>query len=135
MRYVSAAIRWVTRSAWSHCEIAVGDAPDGLLWCVSASGMDGGVRSKVMRLDPLRWRLIPLPEGTAPRAIMFLEMHRGAGYDWLGVARFAAPVVIRGEHPHRWFCSEVCARIMGLNDPWRFTPADLHIIAQTRFKT
>ena len=129
-RLVGAAVRWVTRSEWSHCEIALGDAFAGAVPCVSASGMDGGVRVKTMRLDPSRWSLTPLPWVAPARAVGFLEAYGGAGYDWLGVARFAVPILVRSEHPRRWFCSEACAAIMGLDDPWRFTPADLEVMAR-----
>lgn len=126
---VGAAVRWVTQSEWSHCEIAIGNSHADQFACITASGMDGGVRIKRMRLDPMRWRLTPLPWVDEARAWTFLASNGGAAYDWAGVMRFALPVVMRSEHPSRWFCSEACAAIMGLADPWRFTPADLHIIA------
>jgi hypothetical protein len=97
--------------------------------CISASGMDGGVRSKVMRLDPTRWSLTPLPEIAGARALALLSDEHGAGYDWTGILRLAAPILGIGESRRRWFCSEFVAAAMGIAEPWRFAPVDLVIIA------
>lgn len=133
-RIVGVVIRWVTRSEFSHCEIAVlaAEPTGGAPWfkCYSASGMDGGVRSRYMPLPSERWVLTPLPPEVAGRAYELQKANWLADYDWAGVARFAAAVLFRKEHPKRWFCSEFCAAAMGLPDPWRWTPADLKIIAE-----
>jgi hypothetical protein len=134
-RIVGAVIRWVTRSEFSHCEIAkqvpLSGAPGQPSFeCFSASALDGGVRSKCMPLPAERWHLTPLPSEVAERARELHKAQEAAAYDWWGVARFGAAVLFRKEHPQRWFCSEFCAAAMGLPDPWRWTPADLKIIAE-----
>ncbi len=128
-RIVGAVIRWVTRSEWSHCEIAIGNPLEGPAICVSASGMDGGVRAKEMQLDPSRWTVTPLPHVRVNQVYTAINAFAGAPYDWAGVARFALPWAVRSEHPNRWFCSEFCAHVIGLEEPWRFSPADLKIVA------
>jgi hypothetical protein len=36
------------------------------------------------------------------------------------------------EHPSKWFCTEVVAAIAGFKEPWRFSPADFHIVVQAQ---
>ena len=128
-RLTGAAIRWVTRSRWSHCEIALGNPLEGPVTCISSSALDW-VRAKTMQLDPSRWAIIPLDDISEANALVALQAYKGQGYDWLGAFRFAVPLLVRQQHPRRWFCSELCALIMGLQDPWRFSPADLFVIAK-----
>jgi hypothetical protein len=129
-RVVGMVIRWVTRSEWSHCEVCIGNPFETAVMCVSASGMDGGVRGRVMPLNPERWVLVPLPGVTAGDVEAFLLAHQGAAYDWFGVARFALPLMLRHPDPDRWFCSEAAGAIIGFDEPWRFSPADLHVAAR-----
>jgi hypothetical protein len=56
-----------------------------------------------------------------------LHKEGGAKYDFFGVARFLLPWLF-GASGKRWFCSEACAEIIGFDEPWRFSPADLEII-------
>lgn len=124
---VDRGIRLVTRSRYSHVEVCVGHPFEIAAMCVSASGMDGGVRGKRMSLSPARWDVMPAPWINRGDVYRWLLDNQGAGYDWLGVLRFAFPV-FRGSR-RRWFCSEVVADLLGLQEPWRFSPADAHIIA------
>lgn len=126
--WVNRGIRAVTRSIYSHSEICIGHPFDGPVPCVSASGVDGGVRLKTMQLNPDKWDVLHLPHCTAEDALAFARLYSGAGYDYVGAARFALPWLL-GQSKTRWFCSEVAALIMGLQEPWRFSPADLHAVA------
>lgn len=128
-RIVGAVIRWVTRSEFSHCEIAV-EIGDGVYRCLTASGMDGGVRIKEMRLPAERWHLTPLPWVKTATVDRAARLAAGAGYDWAGVLRFAFPLLALPPHPKRLFCSELCAVVIGLDEAWRWTPADLLVIAE-----
>ena len=120
-------VRFVTRSQYSHSEICIGNPFESEVWCISASGVDGGVRAKRMQLNPDKWDILPLPHVSEEDATQFLSRNEGDGYDYAGVARFLFPWAI-GPSAKRWFCSEAAAAIVGLNEPWRFSPADLHIV-------
>lgn len=45
-------VQWLTKSQYSHSELCLGDPFENLVACISASGVDGGVRSKLMQLNP-----------------------------------------------------------------------------------
>lgn len=124
---ISATIRRFTRSQYSHSEICVGNPFDAPVPCLSSSGLEGGVRVKTMQLNPAKWDIAPLPWICAQDVHDFYQRERGCGYDFAGVARFALPWLVRPSRK-RWFCSELAAAVAGYAEPWRFSPADLHII-------
>lgn len=127
-------IKLVTHSPYSHTEVCVGNPFEGEALCVSASGMDGGkVRGKTMQLSPERWDILPMPWVTPDDVQAFLQAEEGQPYDYLGAGRFGFPLFLR-EHPTRWFCTEVAAKIAGYSQPWRFSPADFHTIVEARNK-
>jgi hypothetical protein len=129
--HVNRGIRLLDRSIYSHSEIAVGNPFLGAVPCVSSSGVDGGVRQKVMQLNPKNWDVLPLHWVSQEHVDAFLESEAGKAYDFGGVARFALPMMVR-EHPTKWFCSEACASIAGLAEAWRLTPAGLYAVAWAR---
>ena len=116
------AIRTLTRSIYSHCELAVA-RENGQYDCYSSSIRDGGVRMKTMMLPTDKWDLIEIRQ---MNAFEDLRNHFGAtraqAYDWLG----ALGVVL---HTHqdkdKWFCSEWCAAALGLEEPETYSPNDL----------
>ena len=115
-------VRTVTRSPYSHCEIAVEHPRDGLFDCYSSSARDGGVRVKTMSLPADKWDLIELPPAVALSVSRLFRRTHGAGYDWLG----AIGVVLKSPHSKsRWFCSEWCAYAIGCTNPHRYTPGEL----------
>jgi hypothetical protein len=122
-------VRWATCGAYSHTEVCVGHPFDGPVLCVSSVGRDGGVRGKLMRLNPAVFDLEPLPGVTPADVHAFLSAHDGQGYDLLGTILTVLPFVGR-EHPVKWICSEVAAHLMRLPDAWRFHPVGLHCVAQ-----
>jgi len=118
-------IRWATAGAYSHTEVCVGHPFSGPVLCVSSAGADGGVRGKMLQLNPAEFDLKPMP-GVTPDAVRdFLAAHEGHGYDFVGTVLTVLPFMAR-EHPQKWICSEVAAHIAGLQDPWRFHPTTLH---------
>jgi hypothetical protein len=126
------AIRYRSRSIYSHSEVCIGDPLKGAVLCVSASGVDGGVRGKVMQLSPDKWDVVALPWVHEQCVMDVLRDEDGCGYDYCGVARFAAPWLpdlLLMPSDSAWFCSELAAHIMGLSEPWRYAPAELHAIA------
>ncbi len=122
-RFADWVIRTITRSKYSHCEIAykpVGQNP--LYVCYSASARDGGVRVKEMELAADKWDLIALSPSVSQSARRLYERTGGLGYDWPG----ALGVVLKSPHSkRRWFCSEWCAAAIGLPDAHNYTPAAL----------
>lgn len=127
-------IRWVTKSRYSHSELAIaqsGHPFDAPALCVSSSGVDGGVRLKSMRLAPEKWDLIELHHVTDTAVLDFLRTHKGHGYDYVGCVRSVLPFVSR-EHTTKWFCSELCAHVIGHAEPWRLHPGVLHAVEQSR---
>lgn len=121
-------IRTLTRSPYSHCELAVlipppdGDPDDHAVFdCYSSSIRDGGVRVKTMPLPSEKWDLIPV-RATEAQVRAAFETTRGAKYDWLG----ATGVITRWRHDKRkWFCSEWCAAALGVQYPDRYSPQEL----------
>lgn len=124
---VNVFIRWATKGQYSHSEICIGNPFDGEVDCLSSVGMDGGVRIKRMKLNPARWDLIPLPNVTEKQVLAFSIRNVGSKYDYLGCVRTLLPFIGR-EHPTRYFCSELCAEIIGYSEPWRLHPSALHSV-------
>lgn len=129
-RLFSRLLCWWQHYDASHCEAAwswVGLTHE----CVSASLLDKGVRAKSIDLVPGKWRIYELPVSYVA-VLNWLERHKGQRYDLLGLAGF----VFRRIKGWRkaWFCSEVCADIMGLPDPWRYDLALLESVC-ARFGT
>ena len=127
-RLVDWAIRTITRSPYSHCEIAIRYS-GGLFDCYSSSARDGGVRLKTMPLPPGKWDLVELPAKAGLSAKRLFRRTHGAGYDWLG----AIGVVLKSPHSKsRWFCSEWCAYVIGYTNPCRYSPQTLYAAVSTK---
>jgi hypothetical protein len=122
--------RWLTRSPYSHSEICIGHPFESAVHCISSSGMDGGVRAKMMRLSPEKWDVVPLPWVSEEAVWLFMLDEKGAKYDFAGVVRFALPW-LRSQSESRWFCTEAVAAIAGFDDAWRFSPGDFHKVAES----
>lgn len=124
-RFVDFVIRTITRSPYSHCEIAVldGNNPsEKYYYCYSSSARDGGVRTKYMPLPPEKWDLIELPPAVALSVSRLFRRTHGAKYDYLG----ALGAVLKFPHNRRrWFCSEWCAEVLCYFPPQKYTPARL----------
>lgn len=124
-------IRCLTKSQFSHTEVCIGHPFEGKVHCIGSSGVDGGVRAKMMQLSPDKWEVLPMPWVSEEAVWAFMLEHKAAGYDLIGCGRFLLPFLLR-EHPAKWFCTEAVAAIAGYKEPWRFSPADFHIIVQAR---
>jgi hypothetical protein len=129
--WVEHITRFFTKSIYSHSEICVGNPFEGAVLCISSVGTEGGVRGKVMQLDPKDWDVLPLATVYPQQVLNFLEQHRGEPYDLIGCVRSVLPFVGR-EHPTKYFCSEVCATVIGIQDPWRMHPGVLHMVMTSR---
>ena len=127
-RFTDWLTRVLTRGQYSHCEIAVA-LDGGQFECYSSSIRDGGVRCKTMPLPAAKWDLIELPDSSGSLntnlAAVFAQT-QGQRYDLPG----ALGVVFKTrQRSGRWFCSEWCGQVLGLSEPWRFSPNDLAAIA------
>lgn len=135
------AIRLITRSPYSHCELAIPDTNrPGVYFCVSSSVRDGGVRGKFMTLPGDRWDLLPAidPEylrdpahysrilRTLPADAVsdWLRRYQGQHYDCLGVLRFVCPWLRQSSG--RWFCSEFVATVLGMDNPAHQSPQSVY---------
>lgn len=118
------AVRWATRSTYSHCEAVLSLANfDDKVMCHSASSRDGGVRSKAIVLHPEVWDLLHLPLCFYDnnRAQKLLKTAAGARYDYPGI--MLSHVFSLNRHAaHRWFCSEFCAELIGVPNPHTYSP-------------
>lgn len=116
----NAAIRWWTGSSYSHCELVV----DG--WCYSSSVMDKGVRRKQIDLADGNWDLIELPWADGATIVRYFQQTDSDVYGWPSLI---ASQVFNRNRPtdHAAFCSEWCARALGLPSPSIFNPATLAV--------
>jgi uncharacterized protein YycO len=114
--------KWWTRGPYSHCELVVGETPDGKSVCWSSAYLDKGVRRTVVNLDPADWDLVDIattPEQAAA-AVAWFEAHDGQPYDVAGLFGF----VFRHYEGEKgeWFCSESVAEALGYAESWRYDP-------------
>lgn len=124
-RPFDACVRLWTRSEFSHCEIVLRrEGKQALLF--SASPRDGGVRTVWRELAPERWECVKV-RGYGMDALSLAILMRktmGARYDWAGI--FGSQIFATGiQARKRWFCSEICAKALGLPDPHRYSPESL----------
>lgn len=115
------AIRKITRGQYSHCEIAIDLG--GKFECYSASLRDGGVRRKLIYLTPDKWDLIELPDHVAQQTRELYRKTLGAKYDVLGL--FGVVLKCHSGSLKKWFCSEWCAEVLGLEKPAQYSPNSL----------
>ena len=120
-RLFNRLVSFWTRSPYSHCELVVSQHNAGAL-CWSSSYLDGGVRLKVIPLDPALWDIVDLQltPGQADAATAWFRRHEGQAYDVAGLIG----CVLRPyrQRQNRWFCNEAVGAALGLQDPWRFDP-------------
>lgn len=119
------AIRFATRSPYSHVELIEGRAALGKeTLCLSSSGRDGGVREKIIPLNPDHWDLVELED--QPEEIGdFIRQRSGARYDYLGIV-FSQIFSLGRHNPDKWFCSEICAAALGMPNAQRMSPQALY---------
>ena len=114
-------VRLVTLSRYSHVEIVLDDRT-----LISASPRDGGVRIKRLTPNPSHWDFVTVElKKTGMSRLDLLEMAGVKKYDWLG-AIFAPVRWLKTEDPKRWFCSELVACYLGLENPSKYTPGRLY---------
>ena len=125
-RFLDSATRLLTKGPYSHCEV-VKVLPTGETECFSSSYRDGGVRSKILSLDSDSWDLVDAPYLTAEAVEEVKRKTVGLKYDLVGAV---GVVILSPDRPHKWFCSELAAEVIGLKEPWRFSPNTLYSVVQ-----
>ncbi len=120
-------IRLMCQGVYSHNEIVIGSHPfDDVCRCISASAMDGGVREKYMQLDKDKWDVAQV-DADLDRIEWWVDVYKGRPYDYFGAVAVRLPFLSR-EHPQKFFCSEACGGMLGLDEPWRLDPCALHVV-------
>jgi len=124
-RFFNRLVSWWSRGPYSHCELVTAHLNSGAL-CWSSSFIDGGVRLKVIRLDPEHWDLVDVPatEAQAAAAVAWFKAHEGRPYDVRGLLGL---VWRPAEHDKdRWYCNEAIGEALGVGDAWRLDPNGLY---------
>ena len=119
----NALVRWWKRSKYSHCELVINGV------CYSSSVMDGGVRAKVIELDPEKWDLIDLPWASPTLTFDYYDYTKGQHYSWWSIlwSQFFSRET---DEPKASFCSEWCASALGLPTPVIHSPESLgHLLS------
>jgi hypothetical protein len=118
-RLFARVIGWWQRHDSAHCEVA--ETWGGSVHaCVGASFLDRGVRMKVIDMPPEKWRIYEIDRPASSVAAWY-DRHKGDDYDVLGLLGFLWRP-IRGRD-RRWFCSELVANVIGLQEPHRYDVA------------
>ena len=114
----NAVIRSWTDEQESHCELVV----EGLAY--SSSLMDNGVRKKYIDFDSGNWYLVEIPWATSEQVIEHYEKTKNNKYGWWSLV--TSQVLNRNKDESRAdFCSEWCARALGLPSPNTYSPGTL----------
>lgn len=111
-------IRFFTKSEYVHCELVTVKRTDKFYGYSAYPGE--GVRAKWISYDPNEWEFIKIPTVDVKS---FMEKTEGKKYDYLGALGF---VFGNNDNPNRWFCSEWCATVLGLENPSKLSPGDLY---------
>jgi hypothetical protein len=113
------SVRWWTNGPYSHCEAVLFTKKDGYSVCASSSKMDGGVRVKLIKLNPNHWDLIEVDVEPDIAAKWFYD-RLGKAYDTLGLFGF---VWRRADgHKDKYVCSEAVSASLGFKESWRLDP-------------
>lgn len=111
-------IRFFTKSEYVHCELVTVKRSDKFYGYSAYPGE--GVRAKWISYDPNEWEFIKIPTVDVKS---FMGKTEGKKYDYLGALGF---VFGNNDNPNRWFCSEWCATVLGLENPSKLSPGDLY---------
>ena len=110
-------ICWWTGSQYSHCELVVRGT------CYSSSVRDGGVRAKVIALPADKWDVIELPWADDTAVTDWFIAHERDRYGWLDLL---TGQLLGMQRDYRGvFCSEACAKALGLRNSTRMSPQAL----------
>lgn len=115
--WLNRLICWWTGSQYSHCELVIHGV------CFSSSVRDGGVRGKCMALPAGSWDVIPIPWADADSVTQWFADHERDRYGWLDLL---TGQLLGMQRDYRGvFCSEACAKALGLRNATRMSPQGL----------
>ena len=115
--WLNRLICWWTGSPYSHCELVINGT------CYSSSIRDGGVRGKTMALPANKWDVIGLPWADDDAVTDWFIAHERDRYGWLDLL---TGQLLGMQRDHRGvFCSEACAKALGLRNSTRMSPQAL----------
>jgi len=112
---------------------------DGAYWCCSSTGLEripvwanrvsrrghvGGLRFKRIKVDPAKWDVTDLTDFDPFYAANWARSNEGMLYDWQLISKFIAWFL--PEKVNRVMCSEACASMLGIPDPFLYDPRVLH---------
>jgi uncharacterized protein YycO len=131
--FISRAIKWQTRSRYSHAAVVVPHKSPRL--CVIEAWHKTGVRRYWPTDEEIRKQMhfyhVYVTEEQAKEVYNFLEKQIGKKYDWKSVFRFVTRK--RGIEEDTWFCSELVAAALNYahvypfarTQPWEVSPGFL----------
>ena len=112
------AIRKWTGSQESHCELVV----DGLAY--SSSIQDKGVRVKHIEWNPSHWKFISIPWASKEAILKHYAETKDNKYAFFSL--LTSQILNRNvDDGNADFCSEWCARALGLPNPNTYSPKTL----------
>ena len=86
-----------------------------------------------MLLPADKWDLIPIRDAETHEKVWALyQTTQGAKYDYIGALGVVLPV---RQVAQRWFCSEWCAKALGLGQPEKYSPQALADLFQAAWKS
>lgn len=112
----------VTHSRFSHVELAISETEYRYI-CWSSSTRDHGVRKMYLLKDSEHWEAVPI-ESKNISEMLFLQ-ENGKLYDYLGLIGTVIQVPWFSRK-RKWFCSEIIAEALGLENSWSYSPEDLY---------
>ena len=109
----------------SHAEICI----DGI--CYSSSVGDGGVRSKEIDLNPDKWDLLELQmtEKEKQESLERFKPMQNKSYDFIGALGVVLSFI--RDSADKFFCFEVVARMLNMQNPSKVTPLELKKVHET----
>jgi hypothetical protein len=110
---------WWTGGDWSHCEIMfIGQG--GVEYSFSANTRTGVTLQKsesvYLHYTGCLQETIGLPFVDQSELTPLIDSELGCGYDWIGIF-FTQGIPLQWESSTKWFCSELCAKIVQMIIP------------------
>ena len=118
--WIDKLIRWGTGTPYSHVELI---GPDGKGW--SASPRERKVRKKAINFDSGNWDIVEVHWKSLTITADRINPMMGRKYDYVGIFLNHVISVMR-PRPDKWFCSELIAYSLGLQNPHTFSPGSLY---------
>lgn len=114
-------IRFFTRSQFSHCEFY--DEDKNLF--IGVRPETGKVSEYYRLLQYDEWEIISLPKRYNNEIYSFYNKTKSQGYDWVQIV-FTHILPFNLHKRNKWTCSEWCAKAIGINNSYRYSPEKLY---------